>query len=202
MTKPAARIRPIRRIVTGRDALGRSTIVADTPSPHWMTMAGTDTFGVTDLWKTFDAPADAVGEDDPSGGPVTLAPPEGGTVFRIVEFPPDRDYIGRWQRHEAFASIGESGAKAIDPSASRHEGMHRTDTLDYAFVIEGEIWAVLDTTEVRMRQGDVLIQRATNHAWSNRSDVPALVGFVLIDAKPIAPKAKHRGGERPWPRGK
>ena len=123
--------------------------------------------------------------EDPCSSVITLAPPVGGTVLRLVEFPPDKDYIGRWKRGEAFASMGKSGARAIDESTARHEAMHRTASVDYAIVIEGEIWAVLDTTETVMRAGDFLIQRGTNHAWSNRSDKPALVAFVLIDAKPL-----------------
>jgi quercetin dioxygenase-like cupin family protein len=63
--------------------------------------------------------------------------------------------------------------------------MHRTASVDYAFVLEGEIWAILETSEVCLKQGDVLIQRGTNHAWSNRSSSQALVGFVLVDAHPV-----------------
>ena len=62
--------------------------------------------------------------------------------------------------------------------------MHETQTTDYAIVIEGEIWAVMDEGETKMSVGDVLVQRGTNHAWSNRSDKPAAVAFVLIGAKP------------------
>jgi hypothetical protein len=178
------RIRPIRRIVTGHDAAGRSTILQDGPSPHAMNMAGIDHFGVTDLWKTFGAPADLESAKDPCGSPISLAPPRNGTVLRVVEFPPDAAYLKSWDRHQAFASLGVSGADAIDSSSTRHEGMHRTQTVDYAIVISGEIWAVLDTAEVAMRAGDVLVQRGTNHSWSNRSDTPALVAFVLIDAAP------------------
>ena len=64
--------------------------------------------------------------------------------------------------------------------------MHRTASVDYAFVISGEIWAVLDRDEVLMHAGDVLIQRGTNHSWSNRSDRPCLMGFVLVSAQPLA----------------
>src|SRR5438045_3270218 len=109
MSTPA-RIRPIRRIITSHDAAGRSTILEDGPSPHAMSVAGIDSFGVTDLWKTFGAPADLASDTDPCGGPITLAPPRNGTLFRIVEFPPDAAYLGTWNRHEAFASLGESGA--------------------------------------------------------------------------------------------
>jgi len=179
------RIRAIRRIITGHDSQGRSTILQDGPSPHSMTLAGVDTFGVTDLWKTQTAPADNESDEDPCQGAIVLAPPPGGTVFRVVEFPPDKEYVGKWKREEAFASMGESGAHAVDQSTARHEGMHKTSSVDYAFVFEGEIWAVLDQTETLMRAGDVLIQRGTNHAWSNRSDAPCIMGFVLVDAKPI-----------------
>lgn len=190
----AGKIRPVRRIVTGHDAQGRSKILYDAPSPHSKTLAGVDTFGVTDLWKTTSAPADNTENADPCESAITLAPPKSGTVLRLVEFPPDKDYIGRWKREEAFASMGESGAHAIDSSAERHQAMHRTASIDYAFVIEGEIWAVLDTEEVLMRAGDFLVQRGTNHAWSNRSEHPAFVGFVLIDAQPLDLASFSHGG--------
>ena len=97
------RIRPIRRIVTGHDTAGRSTILQDGPSPHAMNMAGIDGFGVTDVWKTFGAPAELASDADPCGSPITLAPPRNGTVFRIVEFPPDAAYLDTWDPHAAFA---------------------------------------------------------------------------------------------------
>ena len=63
--------------------------------------------------------------------------------------------------------------------------MHRTQTVDYAIVLSGEIWALMDSDETKMKAGDILVQRGTNHAWSNRSNKPCLVAFVLIDAKPL-----------------
>jgi hypothetical protein len=150
-----------------------------------MTLSGVENFGVTDIWKTTSTPADNRRYEDVCTSQITLAPPPRGTVLRLVEFPPDKEYIGRWKRTEAFGSMGDSGLDAIDASSTRHEGMHRTASVDYAIVIEGEIWAVLDETETLMRQGDFLVQRGTNHSWSNRSDKPALVAFVLIDAEPL-----------------
>ena len=192
MTKPA-KIRPVRRIVTGHDAQGRSIIASDAPSPHAITL-GVDTFGVTDIWKTTRTPVDNTGRDDPCTSTISLAPPANGTVVRLVEFPPDKEYLAQWKRDDAFAAMGKSGAHAIDPSAARHAAMHRTASIDYAIVIEGEICAVLDTTETVMRVGDILVQRGTNHAWSNRGDRPALVAFVLIDAKPVElPTAVAKG---------
>lgn len=182
-------IRPVRRIVTGHDASGRSVIVSDTPSPHAMALAGVPNFGVTDIWKTERAPASNEGGADACSGTITLAPPASGSVFRVVQFPPDKDYVGKWKPDAAFASMGESGSAAMHEGSPRHEAMHTTNSVDYAFVLEGEIWAVLDESEVLMKAGDVLVQRGTSHAWSNRGDRPCMVGFVLIDALPLLDKA-------------
>lgn len=178
------RIKPVRRIITGHDAHGQSIILDDAPSPHAMTMAGVDNFGCTDVWKTTGTP-DNNSFSDPCSLPVTLAPPEGGTVLRLVEFPPDNEYVGKWNAEAAFASLGKSGAEAVSKGSTRHEGMHTTKSVDYAIVMEGEIWAVLDKTETLMSRGDVLIQRGTSHAWSNRTNESCCVAFVLIDALPL-----------------
>lgn len=188
MSNPTeSRVRPVRRIVTGHDPEGRTVFLSDAPSPHVMHLPGVSNFGVTDLWRTQASPARNDGPDDTCGMPITLAPPASGSVFRMVEFPPDREYInvGAWSRDAAFAGLGESGAKALEADAARHEMMHQTDSVDYAIVVSGEIWAVLDRGEVLMRPGDVLVQRGTRHAWSNRSAQQCLVAFVLIDAQPV-----------------
>jgi hypothetical protein len=181
------RLRKIRRVVTGHDREARSVIASDALSPHVMTLQGIPTFGVTEIWKTESAPADNRATEDPCTLPVQLAPPKRGTVIRVVEFPPDRVWLKSADREKAFASMGRSGAQALahDASASRHPMMHRTQSVDYAIVISGEIWALMDTGETKMKAGDILIQRGTNHAWSNRSRKPCLVAFVLIDAKPL-----------------
>jgi hypothetical protein len=180
-------LRKVRRIVTGHDAKGRSIIVSDATSRHVITLRGIPTFGVTEIWKTDSAPADNRSAKDPCKVPAQLAPPKRGTVIRVVEFPPDKLWIKSADRDKAFASLGTSGAKALahDASASRHPMMHRTQTIDYAIVLSGEIWALMDSDETKMTAGDILIQRGTNHAWSNRSNKPCLVAFVLIDAKPL-----------------
>jgi hypothetical protein len=182
------RVKKIRRIVTGHDGRGRSVIASDAASPHVMTLQGIATLGVTDIWKTVATPADNASSADPCGMPIQLAPPKRGTVVRVVEFPPDRDWLKSADREKAFASMGSSGAHALsrDASASRHPMMHRTRSVDYAIVLAGEIWAIMDVGETKMKAGDILVQRGTNHSWSNRSRKPCLVAFVLIDAKPIS----------------
>ncbi|MGZ3293363.1 MAG: cupin domain-containing protein [Xanthobacteraceae bacterium] len=107
------------------------------------------------VWSTGSFPADNSGTEDGGLRPVATTDPN-GTVFRIGVYHPG--------------------------VAPRN---HRTESIDYAIVLSGEIWAVMDEGETKMVAGDVLIQRGTNHAWANRSNAPCVVAFVLIDAKPL-----------------
>jgi hypothetical protein len=173
----------MRRVVTGHNAQGRSVLVMDGPSPHVLELAGMPGLALTNLWVTDGAPADNSGQADGAARPVVLEPPPSGTIFRVVDFPPDRDVMGKMDRAKAFSAMGAHGA--MDPSASRHPGMHKTHTVDYALVLDGEIWALMDEGETLLKAGDCLIQRGTNHAWSNRSDRACRVAFILIDAQPV-----------------
>jgi len=178
-------VKKIRLIVTGYDKQGRSVIVSDKPSAHTKIMKGIANFGVTDLWKTMAVPSDNGVLGDPCRGSVELAPPPKGIVLRVVQFPPDRTYIKKFNRETAFASLGKSGTSAVvrDAHSERHPMMHRTESEDYAIVLSGTVWSVMDKGEVEMSAGDILIQRGTNHAWSNRTNKPCLICFVQIDAK-------------------
>ena len=174
-------LRQIRRIVTGHNEKGKSVIASDGPSPHVLTIPGRPDFGLTNLWVTNATPASNAGRADAAARPVVLEPPRGGSIFRVVEFPPDD--AGPLDRDAAFAAMGADHAK--DPDASRHPGMHKTASVDYAVVLSGEIWALVDEGETLLRAGDCLIQRGTNHAWSNRSGAPCLVAFILVSAEPV-----------------
>lgn len=174
-------LKPIRRVITGHDAEGRSIIASDGASPNTVSISDQPAFGMTDLWVTFGAPADTTGPADPAARKILLEPPARGTIFRVVEFPPDAQIAGTFDRVQAFEAIG--AREALDPDGSRHPGMHRTHSVDYAIVLSGEIWAVMDVGETRLRAGDCLVQRGTNHAWSNRGDAPCWVAFVLVDAR-------------------
>ena len=179
-------IKPIRRVVTGHNAQGRSVIASDGPSPHVLTLPGRPDFALTDLWVSDRAPASNAGSADAAKRRMSLEPPVTGTIFRIVEFPPDAAAGGGFDRAAAFRAMGAS--HAMDPDASRHPAMHRTDTVDYALVLSGEIWALMDEGETLLRAGDTLVQRGTNHAWSNRGDQPSLVAFILVSAAPLGGK--------------
>ena len=164
--QPDPSTRKVRRIVTGLAEDGRSTVVMQDEGRWAKVGHGVPTYIATDLWRTYTAPADNTGElHDPmdTDEPLPVGPSEVGSVFRTLELPPDRD----WR----FDADGNE----IKPLA-----YHTTKSIDYAIVISGEIWAVLDDTEVRMGPGDVLVQRGTAHAWSNRSDESCLLAFVLI----------------------
>jgi hypothetical protein len=110
-----------------------------------------------------------------------ILPPKRGTILRIIDFPPEPQDARELERrlHATFGGIYQDAQH--DKRRGRHPGMHRTLTVDYAIVLEGEIWAVMEQGETLMRAGDVLIQRGTNHAWANRSAKTARIAFVLID---------------------
>ncbi len=190
--KVSPRVRKIRRIITGHDTKGRSIFVSDKPSPHVIATAGVPVFGVTDIWRTDRTPADNKSRKDPCKGIQQLVPQPNGTVVRVVEFPPDKVWMKKIKAEDAFATLGKSGSAALaaNKSSARHPMMHTTNTVDYAIILSGEIWAIMDVGERKMKAGDVLVQRGTNHAWANRSNKPCHVAFILIDAKP-AGKAKH-----------
>jgi len=173
---------PVRRVVTGHNSTGQSVIQEDEMSPFTLAMPNVPGLVITDLWKTFGTPADNSGSSEPCSKSITLTPPSGGSVLRMVQFPPDSGYMDNWDAHTSFSAMGS--ASVLEHGDGGKAGMHRTHSVDYALVMSGEIWALMDEDETLLRAGDVLIQRGTNHGWSNRSNEPALVAFVLIDAKP------------------
>lgn len=173
----------IRRVVTGNDKNGRSTVVLDGPPTNVKQSPQRPGVVINNLWMTDSTPAKTAGPEDATVDPMALEPKPNGTNFRIVEFPPETDYIGKVSAEDAQRAFGDLGAShaLVGGAKPRHPFMHRTRTLDYAIVLTGEIYLVLDDREVLMKAGDVCVQRATNHAWSNRSDKPCRIAFILID---------------------
>lgn len=156
----------IRRIVTGHDENGKAVFLEDRNCPNRFAIGGCEHFGTVEMWRQTETPANNDGAYvDTAGGPFGINPPAEGNVFRIMQFPPD----------------GELGMKE-DGVTPEPPMMHRTASVDYAVILEGEVYAVLDGAETLMKKGDVLIQRGTIHAWSNRSDKPCVILFVLCAA--------------------
>ncbi len=173
----------IRRVVTGNDDQGRAMVVSDGAAANVKQSPHRPGVVITNLWMTEAMPARIGDEGDAGERLAKLEPVANGTNFRIVEFPPEQDYIGQVDTEgarKAFAEMGGEDA-IVGGEKPPHPFMHRTKTLDYALILSGEIYLVLDDSEVLMKAGEVCIQRATNHAWSNRSSGPARVAFVLVD---------------------
>jgi uncharacterized cupin superfamily protein len=100
-----------------------------------------------------------------------------------VDIPPDTEAFlqqGAAAMKSAFSQIGDTAASTVKTN-SPHPLMHRTESVDYGVVIEGEMTLVLDDSEVLLPQGSVVVQRGTNHAWANRSGKPCRMLFVLVD---------------------
>ena len=150
---------PIRRVITGHDANGVAKVLIDdfasNAKPSRRLGGGKSTL----VWCSDRMPLDmAIGEkiEDMGARILGTAPPPNGTRFCVIDFP--------------------AGAPGT---------MHRTETVDYVLVLAGEIEMDMDQSTVKLKAGDILIQRGTNHSWVNRSDKAARVAFVLIDAQPL-----------------
>lgn len=177
----AEQAKPVRRIIADHDENGKAIITMDGPAPQSVHREAANLF-TTLVWMSDRTPADVDSKEDMGLRKVAVAPPDNGHVCRVVEFPPLKDG-GKGVDNQAM--LKEMG---IDPNQHggkppRNPFMHRTRSIDYAIVIEGEIDMLLDDTEVHLKQGDILVQKATNHAWVNNSGKTCRICFVLIDAK-------------------
>ncbi|WP_413460343.1 cupin domain-containing protein [Herbaspirillum huttiense] len=176
---------PIHRVVTGHDAQGRSIISSDGPLPTVVEVAAIPGTLFHEVWSTSATPARVDNGPDPSLGALVLSPPERGTRMRFVDIPPDTEEFlasASSKMHEAFSQIGEAAASTVQTD-SPHPLMHRTQSVDYGIVIEGEMTLVLDRGEVALKPGSVVVQRGTNHAWANRSGKPCRMLFILVDGE-------------------
>jgi quercetin dioxygenase-like cupin family protein len=150
---------PIRRIITGHDDKGVAKVLwedmASNAKPSRRPGGGKSTL----IWSTDCMPLKMpIGEkiEDEGARILGTAPPPNGTRFCVIDFPANAPGI-----------------------------MHRTETVDYVILLFGELEMDMDDSTVKMKAGDILIQRGTNHSWVNRSDKPARAAFVLLDAQPL-----------------
>ena len=117
-----------------------------------------------------------------------MPPPANGTIFRIVDFAPAAPHAAPVEHHQILLSMGIDLATQ---GYARHANTHRTRTVDYAIVLDGEIDMLLDDSEIHVKAGDVLVQQATNHAWVNNGTKPCRIAFILIDSQ--TPPAWRQG---------
>ena len=170
-------MKPVRRIVTGHRE-GKAVVLFDSAAPNQKLRQASGLVS-TLVWVTDETPADISGGADRSRREVGVPPPSNGTIFRVVDFPPEGGAKSRDAILKEMALTDHGG----DQGGARHAAMHRTRSIDYAIVIEGEIDMLLDDSEVHLKTGDVLVQQGTNHAWVNRGTQPCRMAFVLVDAK-------------------
>jgi len=175
---------PFRRIVTGHNASGKAVILEDAPPPRVKQIGGAHGPMFYEVWNTRETPVRLTAvAGEPHEESIMLAPPKNGTRIRVLDIPPDDASLSTLTVEEARAHFAEVGAAEASQhgAGSRHSHMHRTETIDYGIVLEGEITLLVDEGETVARAGDIVIQRGTNHGWANRSGRNCRIAFILID---------------------
>ncbi len=177
-----------RRVITGFDKDGKSYFESDSASePHVNPLR--PAMRSYNVWGTSAIPC-PMEEPDQSGKVHGIMPPKNGSVLHIIDYPPEpadakerEKYLAEMRERVKSANRApESGVRRFPDGP--HPGMHETDTIDYAIVLSGEIYAIMDKGETLLKTGDVLMQRGTPHGWSNRSGEYCRVAFVLVECKP------------------
>lgn len=175
----------IRRIVTGHDKTGKAILLQNGPLPHVTRPPTQPGLAFHEIWNTNQMPVPlGPTEDEPTDRYRETAPPANGTIIRIVDIPPEGHEGPEFDQDQArtlFEAVG-LGENAEHTVKGRHPLMHRTESIDYGVVMDGEIILLLDEDEVTLHPGDVVIQRGTIHAWANRSETNCRMLFVLTDA--------------------
>ena len=169
----------IRRVVTGVNAEGQALVIQDGFAPVTVSRPALNMEAAL-IWTTSETPADLSQFDEPTFRPSAIGPGPGGSLVRVTDFLPQPEVVDNETVQKEFGLGG-------DAQGGRHALMHRTRTLDYAIVLDGEIDMLLDEGEVHLKAGDILVQRGTNHAWVNRGDRACRIAFVMVDAQDYPP---------------
>ncbi|GAB3292287.1 cupin domain-containing protein [Parahaliea aestuarii] len=173
----------LRRVVTGHNGEGQSVVAIDGGPAADIEANGS---GLFEIWQAPAVPAPlAALEDTLAGSDPKLCPDPGAVKVRWFTVPPENPAQSDDEKQAiaafAFEAVGASHARV---DTRRHPLMHKTESLDYIVVVRGELDMLLDAGEVKsLVPGDVVVQRATNHAWVNRGSEPALLVAVLMDAR-------------------
>lgn len=175
----------IHRVVTGHDKDGKAIVSSNGALPTVVELTAIPGTVFHEVWATDSTPALVDNSADPTLGDLCLPPPANGTRMRYVDIPPDTEEFlsqGASKMDDAFSQIGDVDASTVKQD-SPHPLMHRTESVDYGIVISGEMTIVLDDSEVILKEGSVVVQRGTNHAWANRSGKVCRMLFILVDGQ-------------------
>lgn len=174
-----------RRIVTGHNVEGKAVIISSEPPSRTQLIGGPGGPTFIEVWHTLETPAliHAQPSDSDEKG-LVLSPPKNGTRIRVIDFPPEGEEFRKLMTKDTAAQFKAMGdEKTSTANESTHPLMHKTKTVDYGIVLEGEITMILDNSETIIQAGDIVIQNGTNHAWSNRSQKNCRMAFILIDGE-------------------
>jgi mannose-6-phosphate isomerase-like protein (cupin superfamily) len=174
-----------RRVVTAKNAAGKSVVVSDGASPREMALKHTPGFISAPIWTTSDVPSLPHDGKDPMASNGTLLQPAGGSTFIIVTFPPDAVMMSPNFRPELAGPEHAMAAPGIaETFEMEHPGMHTTPTVDFGVVLSGEVVLELDDgVTVKLAAGDTFVQHGARHAWRNPHNSPATIAVVLAGAK-------------------
>lgn len=166
-----------QRIVTGNDENGKSGFTHRGESPGFLDVPR---FSTEEMWVDDPADSHISGNADPMDVEVfKLNPPLNGSCVRFLTFKPASEIPSLGEEELKKAMSGWDAGEVMEPESP---GMHTTRTIDYGIVMSGEIYLELDEGEVLLKQGDLVVQRATRHAWRNKSDKPCTMAFILISS--------------------
>ena len=170
----------MRRIITGHNQHGKSIITLDGPPARSI---GEDVGGLFEVWNTDGSDIISTDEIDRADEDILLSPPSGGTKFRYFQINPIPEGVPDAMMQEIAADAFEKiGAAHHRVDTKKHPAMHKTETIDYIILLQGDVTLILDEEEIDLKPFDVVVQRGTNHAWVNNGDEPALLIAVLIDS--------------------
>ena len=170
----------MRRIITGHNQHGKSIITLDGPPARSI---GEDVGGLFEVWNTDGSDIISTDEIDRADEDILLSPPIGGTKFRYFQINPLPEGVPDAMMQEIAADAFEKiGAAHHRVDTKKHPAMHKTETIDYIILLQGDVTLILDEEEIDLKPFDVVVQRGTNHAWVNNGDEPALLIAVLIDS--------------------
>jgi hypothetical protein len=177
--------KPIRRVVTGNDAQGRSGVLFDSAAPNVNPGAISKGTCMTDIWVYQSLPAPITGARDDGNQPFHFEPPHHGGHLRVVQSsgkPKDYD------------PANDPAAKPLTPTRLRPDGVwdrggqnlfsspvHKSATVDYGILLQGERTLLLDKGNVTMQAGDVVVQLGNWHGWTDVNG-GSLMAFVMMGA--------------------
>lgn len=173
---------PIRRILTGHAPDGRAIVTEAAAPPETFELPSLPGTFFFEIWKCASVPIPVDNGADPTAGPRKMSPTPGGVAVRVVQIPVETAGAALTPEQIAahFREAGSPEAATLQASAP-HPFMHRTESVDFGILIDGELTLILDDSEVLLHPGDIVVQRGTNHAWSNRGTKPCRIAFVLVD---------------------